>query len=118
VRKRAAVAGAAWAIGELRQADDETVAALLARVHARGDPPLLVGDLVGALTAVSGCRFGYDVAAWRAWASARRNCAETRVLGERKLALVHAKLDELGAIRAARAGRPMRDARSDRAPRD
>jgi formylglycine-generating enzyme required for sulfatase activity len=74
-----AVAGAAWAIGALRQADDETIAALLARLAIPGDPPWLAGDLVGALAAVSGCRFGYDLAAWRAWALVRRDCSDGAV---------------------------------------
>lgn len=47
-----------------------TLAALVARLDpARepADPVWLTGDVVGALTAVTGRRFGYDAAAWRAW---------------------------------------------------
>ncbi len=58
---------AAWAVVELGQADPETLAALIARLGAADHPRWLDGDLVGALTALTGERFGYDVAAWRAW---------------------------------------------------
>jgi MerR family mercuric resistance operon transcriptional regulator len=42
------------------------------------------------------------------------HCAETRVLGERKLALVQRKIDELAAIRAALEGLVERCARGGR----
>ncbi len=63
----AAAAAAAWAVGELGQNDDPTLESLIARLERRGDPLWLAGDMVGALTALTGCRFGYDAAAWRAW---------------------------------------------------
>ena len=65
------VAAAAWAASESRQADDATVSALVGRLGRAGDPDWLAGDLVGALTVLSGCRFGYDAHAWRAWRSHR-----------------------------------------------
>jgi hypothetical protein len=58
---------AAWAIAQLGQADDETLGALISRLGARDQPRWLDGDLVGALSAVTGKRFGYDISAWRAW---------------------------------------------------
>ena len=61
------VAGAAWAVSESRQSDAATISALIERLDRAGDPAWLAGDLIGALTALSGCRFGYDTAAWRAW---------------------------------------------------
>lgn len=61
------VAGAAWAIAESRQRDAPTISALIERLDRAGDPAWLAGDLIGALTALTGCRFGYDLAAWRAW---------------------------------------------------
>lgn len=61
------VAGAAWAISESRQSDAPTTSALIERLNSAGHPTWLAGDLIGALTALSGCRFGYDAAAWRAW---------------------------------------------------
>ncbi|MBI2961868.1 MAG: formylglycine-generating enzyme family protein [Betaproteobacteria bacterium] len=67
-------AAAAWAVGELGQADDETLARLIARLDRREDPPWLAGDMAGALVAVTGCRFGYDAAAWRAWWRTRDDC--------------------------------------------
>lgn len=58
---------AAWAAAQVGQADPETLASLIARLGSAGQPPWLEGDLVGALTALTGERFGYDVAAWRDW---------------------------------------------------
>jgi len=69
------VTGAAWAVGQVGQTDAETLGALIARLDAADQPPWLVGDLIGALTALTGERFGYDVAAWRRWWSARRSAA-------------------------------------------
>lgn len=61
------IPAAAWAAAELGQADDETLAALIARLGVPGDPAWLTGDVVGTLTALTGERFGYDVDAWRRW---------------------------------------------------
>ena len=61
------VAGAAWAAAELGQNDAATLAALIARLDRPGDPDWLAGDIIGALTALTGERFGHDVAAWQAW---------------------------------------------------
>jgi hypothetical protein len=58
---------AAWAAAELRQADDETLEALVTRLGAADSPRWLDGDLVGAHTVLTGRRFGYDLAAWRDW---------------------------------------------------
>ena len=44
-----------------------TIGALVARLDQAGDPLWLTGDVVGALTALTGRRFGYDRAAWQAW---------------------------------------------------
>ena len=62
---------AMWAAARLGQADAATLGAL---VDSLGDdgPAWLDGDRVGALTALTGQRFAYDVAAWRAWWAARR----------------------------------------------
>ncbi|HWP23028.1 MAG TPA: formylglycine-generating enzyme family protein, partial [Candidatus Binatia bacterium] len=58
---------AAWAAAQLGQVDDETLAALIDGL-ARSDYPLwLKGDFVGALTALTGHRFGYDLDRWRLW---------------------------------------------------
>ncbi len=40
---------------------------MIERLGRAGDPPWLAGDVVGALTALTGERFGYDVDAWRGW---------------------------------------------------
>jgi formylglycine-generating enzyme required for sulfatase activity len=45
---------------------------LVARLGAPGQPAWLDGDFIGALTALTGQRFGYDLDAWRAWWSRRR----------------------------------------------
>ncbi len=62
---------AMWAAAELGQTDDATLAALIARLDRPGDPDWLAGDVVGALTALTGERFGYDIAAWRRWWAGR-----------------------------------------------
>ncbi len=58
---------ALWAAAVIGQRDRATIAAMIDRLDHPADPPWLRGDVVGALTALSGRRFGYDPAAWRAW---------------------------------------------------
>ncbi len=58
---------AAFVAGLLGQSDDATIEALIGRLSRSGDPRWLEGDLVGALSALTGRRFGYDAAAWRNW---------------------------------------------------
>ena len=57
---------------ELGQDDRDTLAALIGRLDRTGDPEWLKGDMIGALTALTGQRFGYDIAAWRRWWASRR----------------------------------------------
>lgn len=57
--------GAAWAAAELGQSDRRTLDALIARLDRAGDPDWLAGDMVGALTVLTGRRFGYNSDAWR-----------------------------------------------------
>jgi hypothetical protein len=59
--------GALAAIAWTGQGDVETLQALIDRLEAPNDPPWLTGDVVGALSAITGERFGYDAAAWRSW---------------------------------------------------
>ncbi len=59
--------GAAFAAARLGQDDTATLAALIARLDAPDDPDWLAGDMIGALTSLTGRRFGHDVAAWRHW---------------------------------------------------
>jgi len=61
------VPAAAWTVARIGQSDDATLQALLDRLDTPDDPAWLVGDIVGALTALTGERFGYDVVAWRDW---------------------------------------------------
>lgn len=63
---------AAWTAAELGQNDAETIDALIARLERPGDPKWLRGDMIGALTALTGRRFGYDLNRWRRWHAARR----------------------------------------------
>ncbi len=63
---------AAWAVAQLGQGDDETIAALIAGLDKADYPTWFKGDLVGALTAVTGERFGYDALSWRSWQEKRR----------------------------------------------
>ncbi len=62
-----ALPGAIWAAGWLKQKDDETLVALLALLEDASIPLWLKGDAVGALTTLTGERFGYDFDAWRGW---------------------------------------------------
>ncbi len=63
----AAAPAAIWTAGVIGQDDTASVEALIGRLDRPGDPRWLTGEVVGALTALTGERFGYDVAAWRAW---------------------------------------------------
>ena len=58
---------AIWTAGEIGQDDTATLDALVARLDREDDPLWLTGDVVGALTALTGERFAYDRDAWRAW---------------------------------------------------
>lgn len=49
------------------QNDRDTIDALLRRIRRTDDPLWLRGDAIGTLTAVTGQRFGYDVATWLSW---------------------------------------------------
>ncbi len=62
---------AMWAAARLGQSDDATLQPLVSTLGRPGDPGWLDGDRIGALTAITGQRFGYDLAAWRAWWAAR-----------------------------------------------
>ncbi|MGI9303441.1 MAG: formylglycine-generating enzyme family protein [Gammaproteobacteria bacterium] len=61
------VPAAVWVAAELRQDDCRTIDALIGRLGRTADPEWLDGDLIGALTALTGQRFAYDTAQWRAW---------------------------------------------------
>ena len=58
---------AMWAVARLGQDDQDTLAALVGRLDRPGDPDWLNGDVVGALTDLTGRRLAYDTAAWRRW---------------------------------------------------
>lgn len=58
---------AIWAVARLGQDDHDTLAALVGRLDHPGDPDWLNGDVVGALTDLTGRRLAYDTAAWRRW---------------------------------------------------
>ncbi len=63
---------AMWTAARLGQNDEATIAALIEALGRTGEAPWLDGDRIGALTALTGERFGYDLAGWRAWWAARR----------------------------------------------
>ena len=63
---------AAWAAAQAGRWDEAVIDALIARLDADDAPRWLVGDYVGALSALSGEGFGYDSDAWRKWWSIRR----------------------------------------------
>lgn len=60
-------AAAAWAMAQLGQRDPRALAALMAGLGAPEHPSWLDGDFVGALSALTGEHFGYDLAAWHRW---------------------------------------------------
>ena len=59
--------GASLPVGQIGQDDAATIDALVARLDRVDDPLWLTGDVVGALTALTGERFAYDRMAWRDW---------------------------------------------------
>lgn len=63
---------AAWAAARIVQNDDGTIEALVDRLR-RDEPAWLQGDWIGALTALTGERFGHDPPAWRRWRRAYRS---------------------------------------------
>ncbi|NER78547.1 MAG: hypothetical protein F6K42_03020 [Leptolyngbya sp. SIO1D8] len=67
----------AWAVAQMGQADDETIAALINRLSFAADPLWLKGDIVGALSRLTGEKFGYDEGAWQTWWT-QRAIAATR----------------------------------------
>jgi len=62
---------ALWAVRELSQKDDGTLAALISRLDFKHDPKWVIGDVVVALMDLTGKRFGYGRDAWRQWWRAR-----------------------------------------------
>jgi hypothetical protein len=58
-----AIAATSWT-GE---GDLATLEALMRRLDSETDPDWLTGDVIGALSVLTEQRFGYDVAAWKAW---------------------------------------------------
>ncbi|MFQ5912441.1 MAG: hypothetical protein ACE5JS_04595 [Nitrospinota bacterium] len=72
------VPAAAWAVAQLGQADDATVESLIVRLSQDGDPPWLAGDIVNALTVLTGKRFGHDKTAWLAWWEKKKRAESSR----------------------------------------
>jgi hypothetical protein len=58
---------ALWAAAMIGQKDRASLDAMIDRLARPGDPDWLIGDVVGALTALTGQRFAYDLAAWEDW---------------------------------------------------
>lgn len=54
---------AAWAVAQIGQNDTATLAALIARLDMPSDPDWLAGDMIAALTTLTGHRFGHDIPA-------------------------------------------------------
>ena len=54
-------------VGDIAQNDRTTVDTLIERLDNDADPIWLKGDIVGALTDLTGNRFGYDFDAWKEW---------------------------------------------------
>lgn len=66
-----AAPAAIWVVGLTGQDDEAALAALIGRLSAADDPDWLRGDVVGALSAITGERFAYDLDAWHSWWAAR-----------------------------------------------
>ena len=54
-------------VAQIGRDDQDTIDALIQRLDEANDPLWLRGDVIGALTALTGQRFAYDVDAWQAW---------------------------------------------------
>jgi hypothetical protein len=63
----AAPPAAIWAAAAANQNDRATIEALIGRLTRPDDPEWLRGDVIGALTALTGRKFAYDQIAWQAW---------------------------------------------------
>jgi hypothetical protein len=63
---------AAWVAGLSGQNDQKTIGVLIDRLGRKHDPLWLKGDMIGALTALTGKRFGYDLMAWQRWWAKQR----------------------------------------------
>ena len=55
------------ATGWLKQNDKSTLATLFQRLNTQSDPRWVKADVIGALTALTSQRFGYDTMAWNQW---------------------------------------------------
>lgn len=64
---------ASWAVAQLKQRDRATLSALVTRLGRTNDPDWLEGDLIGALTTLTGEPFGYNLDAWRSWWAQHRD---------------------------------------------
>ncbi len=59
----AAIAATGW----LNQNDPQTLKALISRLNRSSDPLWVKADVIGALSAVTGKSYGYDIAMWNRW---------------------------------------------------
>jgi hypothetical protein len=74
---------ALFAVSWVGQNDSATVASLIGRLDRPADPAWLRGDIIGALSSVTGKRFGYDIEAWRQWwVETASEWPDNRVLGK------------------------------------
>ncbi len=55
------------AVGWIGQDDRETIGALIDRLQRARGEPWLISDIVAALSALTGQRYGHDVERWRSW---------------------------------------------------
>jgi len=58
---------AIWAVAAAGQKNAATIKALIERLDLAGDPPWLRSQTIGALTALTGKRYAYDIDRWREW---------------------------------------------------
>ena len=67
------VAAAVQAVAATGQSDRATLEALVRRLGRADDPSWFKGDIIGALAALTGQDFAYDIAAWQAWWAEAQN---------------------------------------------
>ncbi len=67
------VPAAAWTAAQVGQADEGTISALMQRLNKAEDPLWITGDVIGALSVLTGENFGYDLAGWREWWDTKRS---------------------------------------------
>lgn len=70
---------ALWSAARIGRNDLATIGRIIEGLDTPGEPPWLDGDRIGALTALTGERFGYRIEDWRHWWADLRNDAMVKI---------------------------------------